>query len=283
MTERFDRQVLRFGEDGQARIGTSRIAIVGLGGLGSHVAQQLIYLGVGHLTVIDPDPVEATNLNRLVGATADDALSARLKVDVVERLALSVDPLIEVTKIPTSVTSDAAIDALQIVDYIAGCLDHDGPRLLLTVLSSTYDNPYLDLATDISVDDAWFGGRVIFAAEGEGCLACFNELDQRDIRLWMSNEAELAEEDRIYGQSQVGPSPSVVALNGVVASAGVMELIAAITRMRPINRHLEYRPDGKLVIDTSPPSADCYYCKEVRASREEGPLKRMRRDIPLGR
>ena len=115
-------------------------------------------------------PVEATNLNRLVGATAEDARSARLKVDVVERMALSVDPLIEVIKIPNSVTSDAAVNALQTVDHIVGCLDHDGPRLLLTVLSSTYDKPYLDLATDISVDDAWFGGRVIFASGGEGCL-----------------------------------------------------------------------------------------------------------------
>jgi hypothetical protein len=283
MTERFERQVLFFGEEGQARIRASRVGIVGLGGLGSHVAQQVIYLGVGHLTVIDPDPVEATNLNRLVGATAEDARSARLKVDVVERMALSVDPLIEVIKIPNSVTSDAAVNALQTVDHIVGCLDHDGPRLLLTVLSSTYDKPYLDLATDISVDDAWFGGRVIFASGGEGCLVCFNELDQRDIRLWMSNEAELAEEDRIYGQSRVGPSPSVVALNGVVASAGAMELIAAMTTMRPINRHLEYHPDGKMVIDGSPPNADCYYCKTLRTSRDGDALQRMRRNIPPGR
>lgn len=283
MTERFERQVLFFGEEGQARIRAGRIGIVGLGGLGSHVAQQLIYLGVGHLTVIDPDPVEATNLNRLVGATAEDARVSRLKVDVVERVASSVDPLIEVIKVATSVTSDAAVSALQNVDYIVGCLDHDGPRLLITVISSTYDKPYLDLATDISVDDAWFGGRAVFSSDGEGCLVCFNQLDQRGIRLWMSNEAELAEEDRIYGQSQIGASPSVVALNGVVASAGVMELIAAITRLRRINRHLEYHPDGKLVIDRSSSSPDCYYCGGVRASRDEGLLTRMRRQIPAGR
>ena len=91
----------------------------------------------------------------------------------------------------------------------------------------------------------------------------------------------LAEEERIYGQSQLGPSPSVVALNGVMASAGVMELIAAITGIRPINRHLEYHPDGKLSVDTSPPLADCYYRKGLRPSRDEAALKHMRRDIPL--
>jgi molybdopterin/thiamine biosynthesis adenylyltransferase len=283
MSGRFDRQIIRFGEEGQARITASRVGIVGLGGLGSHVAQQLVYLGVGHLTLIDPDPVEASNLNRLVGAAAEDARIARLKVDVVERVAQSVDPEIEITKIPASITSDAAVNGLQNVDYIVGCLDHDGPRLLVTVVSSTYDKPYMDLATDISDEDAWFGGRVIFAGDGEGCLVCFNQLDQRDIRLWMSNEAELAEEDRIYGQSRVGPSPSVVALNGVVASAGVMELIAAMTGIRPINRHLEYRADGKLVIDRSTPSADCFYCKALRTSRDPDALSRMRRAIPPGR
>src|ERR1700682_4099730 len=101
MTERFERQVLFLGEEGHARIRAARVGIVGLGGLGSHVAQQLIYLGVGHLTLIDPDPVDATNLNRLVGATVEDARYARLKVDVAERVALLVDPLIEVTTIST--------------------------------------------------------------------------------------------------------------------------------------------------------------------------------------
>lgn len=69
----------------------------------------------------------------------------------------------------------------------------------------------------------------------------------------MSREAELAEDDRIDGKSRVGPNPAAVALNGVVASAGVMELIAAITELRPINRHLESHADGKLIVDKSLP------------------------------
>ena len=64
---RSDRQVRAFGPEGHKRIASSRVAIVGLGGIGSIVAQQLAHLGVQDVVLIDDDPIEDTNLNRLVG------------------------------------------------------------------------------------------------------------------------------------------------------------------------------------------------------------------------
>jgi molybdopterin/thiamine biosynthesis adenylyltransferase len=49
-----------------------RVAIVGLGGGGSHIAQQLAHLGVGQFVLVDPDRIEESNLNRLVGGTVAD-------------------------------------------------------------------------------------------------------------------------------------------------------------------------------------------------------------------
>src|SRR5438552_1136150 len=95
--ERFDRQILLFGKEGQARIEATQVAIVGLGWLGSHVAQQLAYLGVRTLSLIDRDHVGRSNLNRLIGATEEDAAAARLKVEVAERLARAIAPSAEVT------------------------------------------------------------------------------------------------------------------------------------------------------------------------------------------
>src|SRR5262249_44306305 len=67
-----DRQVRAFGVEGQARIGSTKVAVIGLGGTGSLVTQQLARLGVQRFILVDHDVVETTNLNRLVGAYPDD-------------------------------------------------------------------------------------------------------------------------------------------------------------------------------------------------------------------
>ena len=94
--ERFARHMAFFGADGQRRISASRVAIVGLGGLGSHLAQQLAYLGVGSYVLIDADTVATSNLNRLIGATAADTGSG--KVDLAARMISGIQPGAEVDR-----------------------------------------------------------------------------------------------------------------------------------------------------------------------------------------
>src|SRR3546814_8494235 len=81
----YDRQDF-LGPDSDARLRAVTIGIVGLGGGGSHVVQQLAHLGIGCFVCVDPDIVEDSNLNRLVGATAADAENATPKADVDERM-----------------------------------------------------------------------------------------------------------------------------------------------------------------------------------------------------
>jgi len=78
-TDRFERQIRLFGEDGQKKIQNASVAIVGAGGLGSHVVQQLGFLGVGSLIIIDPDELEETNRNRLIGVHYDDPIPGTKK------------------------------------------------------------------------------------------------------------------------------------------------------------------------------------------------------------
>ncbi len=65
-SERYCRQLLIFGEEGQNRLKNSHVAIAGAGGLGSPVAYYLAVAGVGSLTIIDKDVVELSNLNRQI-------------------------------------------------------------------------------------------------------------------------------------------------------------------------------------------------------------------------
>jgi tRNA A37 threonylcarbamoyladenosine dehydratase len=62
-SNRFDRNERFFGKEGQEKIRASRVAIVGVGGLGTHVVQQLSLLGVGGLALIDGEEVDHTNRN----------------------------------------------------------------------------------------------------------------------------------------------------------------------------------------------------------------------------
>ena len=84
---RFDRQIRLFGKEGQAKIEAARVAVVGIGGLGSHVVQQLALLGVRHLALIDSQELDETNLNRFIGARFDDPIPGSRKVDIGERMA----------------------------------------------------------------------------------------------------------------------------------------------------------------------------------------------------
>ena len=79
----YDRQVRAFGPEGQQRLARLRVAIIGLGGTGSIAAQQLVHLGIHRFLLVDPDVVEETNLNRVVGATRSDV--GRTKVAVAAR------------------------------------------------------------------------------------------------------------------------------------------------------------------------------------------------------
>src|SRR5437868_6048909 len=68
------------------------ISIVGVGGLGSIIAEHLIHMGFHEINLIDPDVLEMSNLNRVVGAYYEDAQQKRSKVDVVKRHLTHINP-----------------------------------------------------------------------------------------------------------------------------------------------------------------------------------------------
>src|SRR5687767_4964072 len=117
----FDRQVRLFGQDGQDRIQRAKVAVVGVGGLGTLVVQQLALLGVKSFVLIDPQELDPTNLNRYVGARFDDPIPGTLKVDVGERIIRSIDPGAKIEKVAEQLQSEVAINSIAGVDVVFGC------------------------------------------------------------------------------------------------------------------------------------------------------------------
>src|SRR5438552_2334935 len=120
MNNRLARQSF-LGPDSDSVLAPCCVGLVRLGGGGSHIAQQLAHVGVGDFIVIDPDMVEDTNLNRLVGASAADVSRGTAKVDVTERLILGVNPNARVCKVRDRWQGRAEL--LRDCAAIFGCVD----------------------------------------------------------------------------------------------------------------------------------------------------------------
>src|SRR2546422_2250519 len=227
--DKMHRQILLLGEEGQAKIGASRLAIVGLGGLGSHVAQQLAYLGVRDFVFVDPDVVERSNLNRLIGASERDV--GRPKVHIAERLVrqVAVAKDLHVASLECNLMDSRSFEAISSSDLVFGCVDNDGARLVLNEISKALVLPYIDSACGVEAQGGSFeaaGGRVAIVLPDGPCLDCMNEIDRAETNYFLS-PPEKQQQDRKFGYvAGWGPkAPSVVSFNGVLASAAVSEFL----------------------------------------------------------
>jgi|SRR5437870_4526813 len=134
MDSRFDRNIRFFGAEGQARLRNAKATIIGAGGVGSHVLQQLAFLGVGSICVVDAEQLADTNRNRYVTCQFSDPVPGSPKVEIAERLIRGIDPNVRVAKIQDSLVSETAFRAVIESDYVFGCVDSEGARLILTEL-----------------------------------------------------------------------------------------------------------------------------------------------------
>lgn len=276
---RFERQTSFFGKKGQNQIRDANVAVVGSGGLGSHVIQQLAFLGVGSLTVIDFDNLEKTNLNRLIGACHDAPIPGTKKVDIAKRLIDSIDQSIIITTVPDKLISKESFSGIKKSDYVFGCVDNDGARLVLNELCIAFEIPYFDLASDINEENGLtYGGRVFVNFDDKGCLYCYDLISIAEANMELSSPEQRKDHEKIYGVSMEDldeTGPSVVSINGVIASLAVTEFMAMVTELRQPNRLLHYSGHRGIVTkNIDEPQRDCYYCNSVRGQHENANVDR---------
>jgi molybdopterin-synthase adenylyltransferase len=253
----FDRQVRALGREGQALIMGLTVGVVGAGGLGSHVVQQLVHLGVGRVVVVDPDRVTITNLSRLVGASRLDVMLRRRKTGLARRLARRTGKVTAITEISQPVDRRLAAESLLECDVVFGCTDNQVSRTILNVIAFQFYTPVMDLGVELQSTGA-MGGRVAWLAPGGACLWCMGVLDAERVRVeQLSPELRSDEEARGYIQDLDEPAPAVVSINGVVASLAVTEVLARFTGFAGRDTRstlLLYRLVDGVVRRTSPPS-----------------------------
>jgi hypothetical protein len=226
----FQRQALVVGGPGQEILRRARVAVVGLGGGGSHVVQQLAHMGVGEIIGVDADRAERTNQHRLIGWDRLWTWVRRRKVDVMRYLVWRIGTGSRFRSIFAKVPDPLAVEALKEADVIVGCLDNLHARLDLQDLAWRFLIPYVDIGVSIRpVEDVQdgsprvaIGGNVITLIPGGFCLWCCGFLSYEKLA------GELNGPNRGYFRGREGEA-QVVSLNGVAASQAVSEVLQLLT------------------------------------------------------
>ncbi len=242
--DRFSRQSF-LGDNSQEIIEKAIIGIVGLGGGGSHIAQQLAHVGFLNYRIYDGDIAEDSNLNRLIGANETDPANKAPKIEVAARMIRGLRAKALIESYPCR--WQAKPEPLRGCDLIFGCVDGFTQRRELEASARRYLIPLIDIGMDVHcVDDEppRMAGQVLLSMPGGPCMFCLEFL----------NERVLAREGERYGDA--GQRPQVVWPNGVLASTAVgiaVDLLTDWTRSMRGVVYLEYdgnkgtiKPDMRL-------------------------------------
>lgn len=129
--ERYDRQIRipDFGLEGQIKLKNSKVAVVGIGGLGCIASLYLAAAGVGRLILIDKEKFELSNLNRQILGYPSDL--GKFKVDVAKARLEEFNPEIKIEAIPFELSEKNIGAIIGHVDVVVDCLDNWETRLLI--------------------------------------------------------------------------------------------------------------------------------------------------------
>jgi len=143
---RYHRQTLlpQIGEAGQQRLGSSRVLLIGCGALGTTIADQLTRAGVGHLTIVDRDIVELTNLQRQTLFDESDAASELPKAIAAANRLRAINSSVEISPIVADVHSGNLEDLIKPgVDLLLDGTDNVQTRYLINDVCVRDGRPWI--------------------------------------------------------------------------------------------------------------------------------------------
>lgn len=165
--EFYSRQIImkELGKKGQKKLAQSKVAVVGLGGLGTVSSLYLSLAGVGYLRLIDQDTVEVQNLHRQVLYNPDDLHYPKVEVSA-KRLSRT-NPFVKVEAVPENLNADNVEKLLSGMDCVVDGLDNMRTRYLVNRACVKLDIPYV-FGAAIGIE----GNLSVFVPPETPCLEC---------------------------------------------------------------------------------------------------------------
>lgn len=282
----YDRQVRLLGQEGQRRLHEMSVGIIGAGGVGVALIEQLGRLGVGELVVADPDVVDESNLPRLVGAPLDAARRRwrrngwrferrpLLKVELCRHILARMPFPVRLRAFAQRAESPDPLHALRGCDYIFHAADTVTSRYFFNALVHQYLIPGVQIGSKLRVDTA--SGQV---REGtsivrrlpltEGCLLCRGVVDARRLQLEAMSPSDRAAQDYVEGSDE--PAPSVITVNALGVSEAVHSFLLHATGLWPAAKSLRYHQQdtltGEILARGGQSSELCPHCSLAVDSR----------------
>lgn len=138
--EIFHRAERLLGSDTMERLRTVKVIIFGVGGVGSWCAESLVRSGIKHLTIVDPDCVAVTNINRQLMATTRTI--GKPKVEMLKERLLEINPNAEILPIQTTYCKET-MDTFRLedYDYIIDCIDSLKDKIQLILHATSIERP----------------------------------------------------------------------------------------------------------------------------------------------
>lgn len=263
----FDRQILAFGEHVQRLLSSLHVGIVGLGGTGSAIREQLTRLGVGRLTICDPQRFEVTNINRVYGSRRSD--ENEFKVEIARRATAEVDLGTLIDPIDGAITSVGVAQKFKECDVIFGCTDDEWGRSILSKLAVMYMIPVFDMGVEIDPEDYQIKsvrGRVTVLMPGSPCLFCRGAVTPDVITaeiLHATNPEDYEARRREgYVPGLPGNAPAVITFTTSVASAAISEMLHRFTGYMGSTREsteviLRF-DESKISMNSKPARPECW-------------------------
>ncbi|MBR2430890.1 tRNA threonylcarbamoyladenosine dehydratase [bacterium] len=142
MDSQFDRTKALIGEKALIKLFNSKIAIFGIGGVGSFVVEALARVGIGEIDLIDNDKINITNINRQVIAL--HSTIGHSKVDVAKKRALDINPNIQINTFKKYYSTENSKDFnLKKYDYIIDAIDSMSSKIELIVNAKEANTPII--------------------------------------------------------------------------------------------------------------------------------------------
>lgn len=258
-----------WGAKAQADIVRCRAGVVGLGSVGSIVAEALCRIGLQDLVYIDHDVIEGRNLDRTLGAIPHDVVNATPKVDVAYRAAQVSHTALrfETRPVPASLLTPEGLAAALDCDVLFSCVDRPWPRWILNTIAKAHLIPVIDggILARVKSDGLplHIDWRIHTVGPGRRCLHCLGALLRSDVAL--DREGKLNDPDYMQGLSEaereryarrnVFPFSLSVAAHQTLQFAG---LVAGMERVCGIGpQHYSAYPGTMTVDETSGCDRDC--------------------------
>jgi len=268
----FERAALVLGTDTIRKItATQRIAVVGVGGLGSCIAENLVHMGFNKIDLIDPDVLELSNVSRVVGATYAAAILNEAKVDVIKKHLVAINPDAEIGAHQCDIRDELVEQYIAIADWLIVATDNHTSRFHAQLLSQKYFVPLISAGVNISVIDGKvtdMSGEIIVARIGDGlCLNCLGRLNAAKIasESHPSSEIRSGLVTKGYVAGADVKEPAVKTLNSILSSLLVDTLVNQYTQRQHHVPILVYESNNSPAIFEDSVSLDrrnknCFNC-----------------------